>query len=72
MFFVVRSNDSFNFPLGRIKYIVTVRDCGWGVGWWGGEGGRGRIYQRLAVIFIFYFLYWHCVEVVVFEFLTLG
>ena len=24
MFFVVRSNDSFNFPLGWIKYIVTV------------------------------------------------
>ena len=24
MFFVVRSNDSFNFPLGLIKYIVTV------------------------------------------------
>ena len=22
MFFVVRSNDSFNFPLGSIKYIV--------------------------------------------------
>ena len=22
MFFVVRSNDSFNFPLGLIKYIV--------------------------------------------------
>ena len=24
MFFVVRSNDSFNFPLGLTKYIVTV------------------------------------------------
>ena len=24
MFFVVRSNDSFNFPLGLIKYIVVV------------------------------------------------
>ena len=24
MFFVVRSNDSFNFPLGLIKYIVNV------------------------------------------------
>ena len=24
MFFVVRSNDSFNFPLGLIKYIVMV------------------------------------------------
>ena len=24
MFFVVQSNDSFNFPLGWIKYIVTV------------------------------------------------
>ena len=24
MFFVVRSNDSFNFPLGLIKYIVKV------------------------------------------------
>ena len=24
MFFVVRLNDSFNFPLGLIKYIVTV------------------------------------------------
>ena len=24
MFFVVRSNDRFNFPLGRIKYTVTV------------------------------------------------
>ena len=24
MFFVVRSNDSFNFPLGVIKYIVIV------------------------------------------------
>ena len=24
MFFVVRSNDSFNFPLGLIKYIVIV------------------------------------------------
>ena len=24
MFFVVRSNDSFNFPLGWIKYIVIV------------------------------------------------
>ena len=24
MFFVVRSNDSFNFPPGLIKYIVTV------------------------------------------------
>ena len=24
MFIVVRSNDSFNFPLGWIKYIVTV------------------------------------------------
>ena len=22
MFFVVRSNDSFNFPLGLIKYMV--------------------------------------------------
>ena len=26
MFFIVRSNDSFNFPLGLIKYIVIV--CG--------------------------------------------
>ena len=26
MFFVVRSNDSFNFPLGLIKYIVIVID----------------------------------------------
>ena len=26
MFFVVRSNDSFNFPLGLIKYIVIVTD----------------------------------------------
>ena len=25
MFFVVRSNDSFNFPLGLIKYIVIVQ-----------------------------------------------
>ena len=24
MFFVVRSNDSFNFPLGLIQYIVIV------------------------------------------------
>ena len=24
MFFVVRSNDSFNFPLGLIRYIVIV------------------------------------------------
>ena len=24
MFFVVQSNDSFNFPLGWIKYIVIV------------------------------------------------
>ena len=24
MFFAVRSNDSFNFPLGLIKYIVIV------------------------------------------------
>ena len=24
MFFVVRSNDSFNFPLGLVKYIVIV------------------------------------------------
>ena len=24
MFFVVRLNDSFNFPLGLIKHIVTV------------------------------------------------
>ena len=24
MFFVVRSNDSFNFPLGWIKFIVIV------------------------------------------------
>ena len=24
MLFVVRSNDSFNFPLGLIKYIVIV------------------------------------------------
>ena len=24
MFFIVRSNDSFNFPLGWIKYIVIV------------------------------------------------
>ena len=24
MFFVARSNDSFNFPLGLIKYIVIV------------------------------------------------
>ena len=24
MFFVVRSNDSFNFPLGLISYIVIV------------------------------------------------
>ena len=24
MFFVVRSNDSFNFPLGLIKYIVII------------------------------------------------
>ena len=24
MFFVVRSSDSFNFPLGLTKYIVTV------------------------------------------------
>ena len=24
MFFVLRSNDSFNFPLGLIKYIVSV------------------------------------------------
>ena len=24
MFFVVRSNDSFNFPLGLIKYIIIV------------------------------------------------
>ena len=24
MFFVMRSDDSFNFPLGRIKYIVIV------------------------------------------------
>ena len=24
MFFVVRSNDGFNFPLGLIKYTVTV------------------------------------------------
>ena len=26
MFFVVRSNDSFNFPLGLIKYIVIVTE----------------------------------------------
>ena len=24
MFFVLRSNDSFNFPLGLIKYTVIV------------------------------------------------
>ena len=24
MFFVVRSNDRFNFPLGLIKYIVII------------------------------------------------
>ena len=24
MFFIVRSNDGFNFPLGLIKYIVIV------------------------------------------------
>ena len=24
MFFIVQSNDSFNFPLGLIKYIVIV------------------------------------------------
>ena len=24
MFFVVRSNDSFNFPLGLIEYIIIV------------------------------------------------
>ena len=24
MFFVVPSNDTFNFPLGRIKYIVIL------------------------------------------------
>ena len=28
MFFVVRSNDSFNFPLGWIKYIVVVNKTG--------------------------------------------
>ena len=27
MFFAVRSNDSFNFPLGLIKYIVIVIVC---------------------------------------------
>ena len=27
MFFVVRSNDSFKFPLGLIKYIVIVTEC---------------------------------------------
>ena len=26
MLFLVRSNDSFNFPLGLIKYIVIVRE----------------------------------------------
>ena len=26
MFFIVRSNDSFNFPLGLIKYIVIAPD----------------------------------------------
>ena len=37
MFFVVRSNDNFNFPLGLIKYIVIVNEE------WGLEGGlRGR------------------------------
>ena len=25
MFFVLRSNDSFKFPLGLIKYIVIVK-----------------------------------------------
>ena len=25
MFFVVRSNDIFNFPLGLIKYIAIVK-----------------------------------------------
>ena len=28
MFFVVLSNDSFNFPLGLIKYIVIVLSLG--------------------------------------------
>ena len=37
MFFVVRSNDSFNFPLGLIKYIVIVI-----VSWGGNTVRRGR------------------------------
>ena len=31
MFFVVRSNDGFNFPLGLIKYIVIVTYTGYGI-----------------------------------------
>ena len=38
MFFVVRLNNSFNFPLGWMKYIVTVNSAGsfplvWGSVW---------------------------------------
>ena len=40
MFFVVRSNDRFNFPLGLIKYIVIVNGGGGGGG--GGLEGGGR------------------------------
>ena len=35
MFFVVRSNNSFNFPLGLIKYIVIVSSLTWKMKNWG-------------------------------------
>ena len=39
MFFVVRSNDSFSFPLGWIKYIVII------------TAGSLEVGQRQNVIF---------------------
>ena len=40
MFFVVRSNESFNFPLGLIKYIVIVRVLSNILGWPGGNSSK--------------------------------
>ena len=40
MFFVVQSNDSFNFPLGLIKYIVIVRVLSNILGWHGGNSSK--------------------------------
>ena len=44
MFFVVRSNDSFNFPLGLIKYIVIVK--------WERERDRHRMRTTWSVIIL--------------------